>query len=107
MIAVHAVGYSSEVPSAITRHRQPAAARVEAPWFAAKRVHSGVKDSRVLRIDVDIRTAAVFINEQRLRPGLTAVRCFEDTALFVRSPRASERSDISDIRVARINLDSL
>src|SRR5437867_9098654 len=45
--------------------RSLAAARVEAPRLAAESVNSGINDSGVLRIEIDIRAAAVLVSEQR------------------------------------------
>ena len=67
-------------------------------------VHRGVDRIGVLRIDDDIARAGVPVDVKRLDPRLTAVFGFVDAARFVGSPKVAERSDITNVRVARIDL---
>ena len=88
--------------------REDAAARPAArhlPGIAGRLPERDVQHARVVRIDDDLVGAGPVVAEQDLLPGLPAVFRPVDAALRVRRRVMTERGDVHEIRVGRIDPD--
>ena len=54
---------------------------------------------------LDVDDSCVFIDVMNLLPILAAVGCLEQTALFVWTPKPTERTDINNVGIFRVNSD--
>src|SRR6185437_16626872 len=85
----------------------PRAAAEHRPGVHHDLPFAGEQVVRVLRIDRQPGAAGVLVDEQDLFPALAAVGRFEYATLVLRARRPAERADIYDVRVGRVNDDSL
>ena len=94
--------------AAVARHEQPAAgsAALAPPGMDLDLPHPGEEDPRIARMRRDLRTAAVFVDEERPLPGGAAVSCPEDAALGLRPVRRAQRACENDLRIGRIDDDA-
>src|SRR6185369_11664810 len=75
------------------------------PRLALEAPHAGVENVWICRIDLEIGDAVLIVDVEGLGPGLTAVRSHEHAAFFVWTKSVSERTDVNDVRVLRIDDD--
>src|SRR6185437_4221545 len=75
------------------------------PGLAFKTPHACVQNVWVRLIDLEIGDAVLVIDVEGLGPRLTAVRSHEHTALLVWTKSMSERADVNDVGVLRIDDD--
>ncbi len=64
---------------------------------------AGVEHVRILRVHRQVHGACLVASEQHLVPGLSAVARFEDPAVGVRAVRITERCDVDDVGVRRMD----
>ncbi len=83
-----------------------AGAAVQAPGAPPVGVHPGVDDAGIRRIDLDVGAAGIRVEVEHLRPGPAAVGRLEEAALLVRAPLVTERGDVGDVRVSRVDADA-
>ena len=87
-------------------NRAARAAAIESERCPPSLICRSVKRHRALRIHRHIDHAGVFIDEKHIVPGLAAIRCFVQPALFVRSPQMPDYSYVNNFRVMRIDHDA-
>src|SRR5215213_163761 len=75
------------------------------PRLALEAPHAGVKNVWICRIDLEIRDAVLVVDVESLGPGLTSVRSHKHAAFFVGTKSMSERPDVNDVRVLRVDDD--
>src|SRR6185369_13145324 len=75
------------------------------PWLPLKTPHAGVENVWVRRIDLEVRDAVLVVDVESLGPGLTAVRSHKHAAFFVGTKSMSERADVNDVGVLRVDDD--
>src|SRR6266404_722198 len=81
-------------------------AAVEAPRGAASLISSPIKRPGTLGVHRNIDYPGVFVDEQRLRPGLAGIGRLVDSSLAVRSPKMAERRDVDGARIMRVDDDA-
>ena len=55
------------------------------------------------RVEGDIDSAGIVVDEENLRPGLAAIGCTKDASFWIRSVRMTECGDIDDVGVCRMD----
>src|SRR5207247_6307108 len=78
-------------------------AAVKATTAASALETRRVENVAVVRIHDDIRKSGVLVDVLHLVPGLTAVCCLVNAALFIRSEEMSQRSNIDGLWILRID----
>lgn len=79
------------------------AAGGEVPRPALVRVHAGVDDVGVVRVDVEVGAAGEGVPEEDPVPRLPAIGGLEDAALLVGAPRRAQGADVHHVGVARVD----
>ena len=82
------------------------AAAHDVPALAEALVDRRVEHARVLPVDLDVASAVLVVDEQRLLPRLAAVDRLEDAALGGRAEGRAERRRPDDVGVARVHADA-
>src|SRR5215203_4032242 len=75
------------------------------PGLALKTPHSGVKNVWVRGIDIEVGDAMLIVDVKGLGPGLTAIRSHKHAAFFVGTKSMTERADVDDVRILRMDGD--
>src|SRR5688572_788115 len=73
------------------------------PGLAFETPHAGVKNVWVGRIDIKICDAVLVVDVKSFGPRLAAVSRHEHAALIIWTKSMSERADVNDVRVLRID----
>src|SRR6185369_3127991 len=81
-------------------------ATVAAPRVKLERPHARIQDFRIVRIHLEVGTAAVLISKQHSCPSLAGVRGAEHTAFSLWAIRVAQRSDENYVRILRIDYDT-
>src|SRR6185369_388349 len=80
-----------------------ATAADDRPWLALEPRHPCVNNVRIVRLQLEVHRADTVRDKQHFAPRLSAVSCFEHTALVVWFEDVAVSCDPNDVRVCRMN----
>jgi hypothetical protein len=84
-------------------HASAGPAVVVLPGLDVDRPQAREQRARIVRVHRELRAPGVLVHEQRLVPGLAAVRRLEDPALLLRPIGLSDRAGVDDVGVVGID----
>src|SRR6185436_18727188 len=98
--------------AAVERLEQPAPRtvrrRIDAPRRAARLPQRGIQHLRISRLEGDVDGAGIRVSvaAENALPRVPAVARAKEPALGVRAVRVSERRDVNEIRIGRMDADA-
>ena len=91
--------------AAVGRFVEPAvgAAALKRPGLANDLPDAGIEHAGVCGVDRDVDCPGDIALVEDLLPGLAAILCAKDAALFIRAGHVAESCDIGDVRILRVD----